>query len=98
MGHILKNHATTIISQSSPTKTYLCGDTWKFIQCLCLIEGLDNKLSTQMMERFATFWYDGAFLWISHDRLLSKPWFFKFHTCFDNSVSFVHLWCRFCFY
>ena len=60
-----------------------------------------NKVpgSAQMMEtfsdkhrpqRFERHWCCEAFLWISYDRLLSKPWSFKFHTCFDNPVSFMH--------
>ena len=48
-----------------------------------------------MMETFSDKhrsqrWYGEAFLWISHDRLLSRPWSFKFHTCFDSSVTFMH--------
>ena len=55
--------------------------------------------SAQMMETFSDNhrsqalepqWYGEAFLWISHDRLLSKPSSFKSHICFDNSVSLMH--------
>ena len=58
--------------------------------------------STQMIETFSNthrsqcfepHWYDEAFLWISHDRLLSRAWPVKFHTCFDNLVSFMHSRC-----
>ena len=55
MGHIVKNHTATNISQHSPIKTYFCDGSWKLIQCLCLMEFIDNRLSTQMMETFATF-------------------------------------------
>ena len=49
MGHIVKSHTTTNISQHSPTKTYFCDDSWKLIQCLCLMECMDNRVSTEMM-------------------------------------------------
>ena len=47
----------------------------------------------QRLQYFEPDCYGEAFLWISHDRLLSRPWSFKFHTCFDSSVSFMHSWC-----
>ena len=42
-----------------------------------MIETFPDKLRSQ---RFEPHWYGEAFLWISHDRFLSKLWSFKFHT------------------
>ena len=63
---------------------------------------LFNKVagSVQMMEhfsdkhrsqRFEPHSYCETFLGISHERLLLKPWSFKFHTCFNNSVSLYYM-------
>ena len=47
----------------------------------------------QRSQRFEPHWYGEAFLWISHDRLLSRPSSFKSYTFFDSSVSFMHSQC-----
>ena len=55
--------------------------------------------SAQMMKTFSgnhksqgfeSHWYGKTFLWISHNRLLSRPCSFNFGTYFDKSVSFMH--------
>ena len=54
-----------------------------------IMETFSNQHKSQ---RFEPHWYGEAFLLrISNDRLLSKPWSFKSHTCFDNSShSCIH--------
>ena len=66
-----------------------------------LLNYLFNHLfrSAQMMKTFSgnhksqgfeSHWYGKTFLWISHNRLLSRPCSFNFGTYFDKSVSFMH--------
>ena len=54
---------------------------------------METFLTKQRLQHFEPHWYGEAFLWISHDRWLSSPWSFKFHTCIDSSVSFMHSQC-----
>ena len=99
LGHIVKNHTMTIISYCWPTKIYFL---WWHLEISSILFFSKVSWSAEMMEtfsdkhrsqRFEPHWYGEVFLWISHDRLLSRPWSFKFHTCFDNSVSFMHSRC-----
>ena len=93
---IVKNHTTIITSSRWLTKIYFFGGTWKLVQLFYVIECLDQHkwwkhfLKKHKSQRFEPHWYGEAFLWNSHNRLLSKPWSFKFHTCSDDSVSSMH--------
>ena len=96
MGQTVKNHTMTIIFNFGQQK---------FISVATLRNQFSSQVSgpAQMMEtfsdkhrsqRFELHWYGEAFLWIYHDRLLSRPRYFKFHTCFDNCISSMDS--RFC--
>ena len=54
---------------------------------------METFLDKHRSQHFEPHLYDEVFLRIFQGRLLSKPWSFKFHTCFDNSVSFMHSRC-----
>ena len=54
---------------------------------------MDTFSDKHRFQCFEPHWYGEAFLWIFHDRLISKSWPFKFHTCLDNLVAFMHSRC-----
>ena len=62
---------------------------WRHLEISLVLLFSKVSRSAQMMEtfsdkhrlqRFEPCWYGETFLLISHDRLLSRPWPFKFHT------------------
>ena len=57
------------------------------------IQMMETFLDKHRLQRFAPRLYDEVFLRISQGRLVSRPWSFKFHKCFDNTVSFIHSRC-----
>ena len=65
---------------------FISGNTWKLVHFLF---GSTHIMETFPEKRFELYWYGETFLRICHYRLLSNPWPFKFHTCFDNPVSFI---------
>ena len=94
LGQIVKNYHDNYFLMLAKKNVFLW---WHLEISLVLLFSKVSK-SAQMMETFSNKhrlqhfepqWYGEAFLWISHDRLSSRPWSFKvphisvsqYHSC-----------------
>ena len=92
LGQIFKNHTKKLflnVGQQKLISVTTLGNQF-FVQKIVGISTNDRNFSNKHgAKRFEQHCYGEDFLWISQDRLLSKPWSFKFHRCFDYSVLFM---------